>query len=117
LAQVVDYQISFWLVKSWSDKLELEAKIYDEKWDRDVKSLSGWQRIILKLVRMLAISSYIQSPMLFLDETINNLDMDTVWKVAEMLEDFVKQRDIKLYTVTHSQQIQEMDIRDSVIQI
>jgi len=66
---------------------------------------------------MLAISSYINSPILFLDETINNLDEDTVGKVATMLGDFVKQRDIKLYTITHSQQIQQMDIRDKTIEI
>ena len=66
---------------------------------------------------MLAISSYINSPILFLDETINNLDADTVGKVADMLEDFVKQKEIKLYTITHSQQIQEMDIRDQTIEI
>lgn len=66
---------------------------------------------------MLAISSYINSPILFLDETINNLDADTIGKVADMLEDFVKQKDIKLYTITHSQQIQQMDIRDQTIEI
>ena len=31
LAQVVDYQINFDLNKSSSDKLELEAKIFDDK--------------------------------------------------------------------------------------
>jgi ABC-type lipoprotein export system ATPase subunit len=66
---------------------------------------------------MLAISSYMKSPILFLDETINNLDNDTVGKVADMLSDFVKQRDLKLYTVTHSHQIQEMDIWDKIIHI
>jgi len=66
---------------------------------------------------MLAISSYINSPILFLDETINNLDADTIGKVADMLEDFVKQKEIKLYTITHSQQIQQMDIRDQTIEI
>lgn len=66
---------------------------------------------------MLAISSYINSPILFLDETINNLDTDTVGKVADMLEDFVKQREMKFYTITHSQQIQQMDIWDKIIEI
>lgn len=117
LSQVVDYQINFDLNKSNSEKLELDIKILDDKWARDVKSLSGWQRIILKLVRMLAISSYIRSSILFLDETINNLDADTVWKVADMLEDFVKSRNMKFFVVTHSQQIQDMDIRDKTINI
>jgi len=66
---------------------------------------------------MLAISSYINSPILFLDETINNLDTETVGKVADLLENFVKLRNIKFYTITHSQQIQEMDIRDQIIEI
>jgi ABC-type lipoprotein export system ATPase subunit len=66
---------------------------------------------------MLAISAYMNSPILFLDETINNLDNDTVWKVADMLQDIVKQRNIKLYTVTHNQQIQDMNIRDANIEL
>lgn len=66
---------------------------------------------------MIAISSYINSPILFLDETINNLDIDTVSKVADMLEDFVKQKNMKLYTVTHNQQIQDMNIWDQTIEI
>jgi len=117
LSQIVDYQINLQLNKGNSEKVELEAKIIDSKGERDTKSLSGGQRIILKLIRMLAISSYINSPILFLDETINNLDGETVGKVADMLEDFVKQREIKFYTITHSQQIQEMDIRDQTIEI
>jgi len=116
LAQIVDYQINLQLTNN-ADKVELEAKIIDQKGMRDTKSLSGGQRIILKLVRMLAISSYINSPILFLDETINNLDADTIGKVADMLEDFVKQKEIKLYTITHSQQIQQMDIWDQIIEI
>ena len=117
LTQVVDYQIKFALEKTSSDKLELAATIIDEKGEREIKSLSGGQMIILKLVRMLSISSYIHSPILFLDETINNLDAETVGKVADMLEDFVQSRDMKLYTVTHSQQIQDMDIWDEVVEI
>lgn len=117
LSQVVDYQINFDLNKSDSEKLELDIKILDDKWSRDVKSLSWWQKIILKLVWMLAISSYIRSSILFLDETINNLDVDTVWKVADMLEDFVKSRNMKFFVVTHSQQIQDMKIWDKIINI
>ena len=117
LTQVVDYQVALWLEKTASDKLELAASIIDTKGKREIKSLSGGQMIILKLVRMLAISAYINSPLLFLDETINNLDAETVGKVADLLEDFVRQRSMKLYTVTHSQQIQDMDIRDAIIDI
>jgi DNA repair exonuclease SbcCD ATPase subunit len=116
LVQVVDYQIAMKITET-AEKLELEAKIYDEKGEREVKSLSGGQRTILKLVRMLAISSYLNTPLLFLDETINNLDMDTVGKVSEMLNNFVKQRTMKFYTVTHNTEIQEMDIWDNVVEI
>ena len=114
LVQVVEYQITMKITET-TEKLELEAKIYDEKGEREVKSLSGGQRTILKLVWMLAISSYLQTPLLFLDETINNLDVDTIGKVSEMLNNFVKQRTMKFYTVTHNVEIQEMDIWDSII--
>ncbi|MDR2416116.1 MAG: hypothetical protein LBD75_05990 [Candidatus Peribacteria bacterium] len=116
LAQVVDYQISLKIMET-AEKLELEAKIYDEKGEREVKSLSGGQRTILKLVRMLAISSYLRTPLLFLDETINNLDTETVGKVSEMLNNFVKQRTMKFYTVTHNTDIQAMEIWDRVVEV
>lgn len=79
--------------------------------------MSGGQKVILKLVWMLALASYLRSPMLFLDETINNLDRDTVSGVADMLQDFCKQHDIKLYTITHSEQIQSMSIWDGIVQL
>lgn len=114
LVNVVDYQIQIRLQES-SEKLELETKILDEKGERDIKSLSGGQRAILKLVRMLAISSYMKTKLLFLDETINNLDNDTVAKVADLLNDFVKQRTLKFYTITHNSEIQSMNIWDQTI--
>ena len=51
---------------------------------------------------MLAVSSYLHTPLLFLDETINN---------------FVKQRTMKFYTVTHNKEIQDMQIWDDVIEV
>ncbi len=117
LSQIVDYQIALKLNKTSSDKLELEANIIDQQGEREIKSLSWWQKIILKLIWMLSISSYMRSPLLFLDETINNLDNETVNKVADLLENFIKQKNIKFYTVTHNQQIQDMQIRDKVLEI
>lgn len=116
LVGVVDYQISIRLTET-SEKLELETKILDNKGERDIKSLSGGQRAILKLVWMLAISSYMKTKLLFLDETINNLDNETVGRVAEMLNDFVKQRAMKFYTITHNSEIQAMNIWDQVIEV
>ena len=68
---------------------------------------------------MMAIANLTRSKMLFLDETINNLDGDTVGKVAELLKNFIEGRgkDFMLYIVTHSAQIQEMSIWDEVIEI
>ena len=116
LSQCVDYSIKMQIIENW-EKLELDAKILDSKWEREVKSLSGGQRTVLKLVWMLAVSSYLHTPLLFLDETINNLDIDTVWKVSEMIDNFVKQRTMKFYTVTHNKEIQDMQIWDDVIEV
>lgn len=66
---------------------------------------------------MLSVSRFMGARMLFLDETINNLDDDTVGKVATTLADFVKQHEIAFYVVTHSEQIKTMDIRDQTIEI
>ena len=117
LAQIFSLQLYLEIEKTSSDKVELAAYCEDEKGKREVKSLSWWQKTILKLVWMLAIASYLRSPMLFLDETINNIDKDTVGKVADMLTDFVKKHDIKLYTITHSEQIQGMNIWDGIVEI
>ncbi len=116
LSQCVDYTLKMQIDEN-RDKLELNVKVIDSKWEREVKSLSGGQRTILKLVWMLAVSSYLHTPLLFLDETINNLDVDTVWKVSEMIDNFVKQRTMKFYTVTHNKEIQDMQIWDDVIEI
>jgi len=117
LAQIFSLQLHLEIQKTSSDKVELAAYCEDEHGKREVKSLSGWQKTILKLVWMLAIASYLRSPMLFLDETINNIDTDTVSKVADMLSDFVKKNDIKLYTITHSEQIQNMNIWDGIVEV
>ncbi len=116
LFQCVDYTLKMQIDEN-GDKLELNVKVIDSKWEREVKSLSGGQRTVLKLVWMLAVSSYLHTPLLFLDETINNLDVDTVWKVSEMINNFVKQRTMKFYTVTHNKEIQDMQIWDDVIEL
>jgi ABC-type lipoprotein export system ATPase subunit len=52
---------------------------------------------------------------LFLDETINNIDQETISHVADMIQDYTKMNDISLYLVTHSSQLQSMDIWTDVI--
>ncbi len=117
LAQIVDYELNFDLIKKSSDKLELDIIINDEKWQRQVKSLSGWQKTVLKLVWILAVSIVIKNDFLFLDETINNLDAESISKVADTLENFVKLKDMKFYVVTHSKTIQDMNIWDDIIEL
>lgn len=92
LAQTVDYQLTMDIDKksATTDTLELFVKILDQHGERQVESLSGGQKVILKLVWMIAISFVTNAPMLFLDETINNLDGDTVAKVADMITNFIK---------------------------
>lgn len=116
LSQVVDYTISLDIVQTKS-KISLEATIKDHYGQREVDSLSGWQKVILKLTRMLAISAFLESPMLLLDETINNLDQDAIAKVAMMIKDFVHQRQMSFFVITHSTQLQMMDIWDQHIRI
>jgi ABC-type lipoprotein export system ATPase subunit len=58
-----------------------------------------------------------KSEFLFLDETINNLDAETVGRVADLFNNFVKKNVKKLYIVTHSQQIQDMDIWSDIVDL
>lgn len=115
LAQLVEYTVHFELQKSTSDKLELEISVNDTHGKRPIKSLSGGQRTILKLIWILSVASMMQTKFLFLDETINNLDVDAIAKVAELLDNYMHARQIKLYLVTHAPQIQEMQLRDSIV--
>lgn len=121
LAQVVDYELRMDVDKKSlrSDKIELLVTIHDELGERQVESLSGGQKVILKLVWMIAISFVSGAPMLFLDETINNMDSDTVSKVAEILTNFTTQKwsSFQFYVVSHDQQIQNLDIRDQILDI
>jgi len=117
LGRAVDFTISFQPIETKSWKLELEIYVEDDKGIRPIKSLSGGQKTVLKLAWILAVSGIMKNKFLFLDETINNLDFDSVWKVAKMIEDFVKKNDLKFYVVSHSQQIQQMNIWDQIIEI
>ena len=121
LSQVVDYQLVMEIDKksTSTESLELFVTIRDNLGERKVESLSWGQKVILKLIWMMAISVITRSQMLFLDETINNLDGDTVAKVAELLKNFIKGKgdQFQFYVVTHSHQIQDMGIWDGVIEV
>jgi len=117
LSQIVDYEIRFVSPDLDGAQLELDIEIIDSKWTRKVKSLSGGQKTILKLVWMLSVATLFKSSFLFLDETINNLDTNTIAQVADVLKEFVEHSSCNFYVVTHSPQIQQMSSWDSVISI
>jgi DNA repair exonuclease SbcCD ATPase subunit len=114
LAKVVSFQLNI-SVNEEGDELELT--IEDEFGSREVKSLSGGQKTILRLCWILATSVVFRNSFLLLDETINNLDEAIISNVAELLTDYVKQYNLSFYTVTHSAQIQNMSIWDETIEI
>ena len=58
-----------------------------------------------------------KSTFLFLDETITSLDSSAVSRVGELIKQFVHKNNMKLYVVTHAQQIQEMDLWDEVVMV
>ncbi|UFX83191.1 AAA family ATPase [Candidatus Absconditicoccus praedator] len=110
LGQVVDFEVDFDLEKKPSEKLELEINIVDKYGKRPVKSLSGGQTAVLRICWILTVCSFLRTKFLFLDETINNLDNESIGKISDLLENFVKFNNVKFYVVTHSGQIQQMDI-------
>lgn len=117
LAQVVEYQIRFLSPKTVDDAIELDVEVHDDLGVRSVTSLSGGQRAVLKICWILAVSSLFRSKLLFLDETITSLDPDAVSRVAEMIHTFVRAHAMKFYVVTHAERIQEMTVRDRVVEL
>lgn len=117
LAKMVAFTIHFQPKKTASDKLELEISIRDHHGERTVKSLSGGQKAILRLAWILGVAQMTRTSQLFLDETINNIDHETISQVADMLQDYSKTNDIAIYLVTHSSQLQQMSIWDTTISL
>ncbi len=118
LAEVVDFQLRFSMKEAKSGEQQLDIKIIDIRGEREVKSLSGGQKVVLRLAWILSVSRVLNARFLFLDETINNLDVEAVGRVARMLKHFLDKSPIeKFYVVTHSSQIQNMDIWDQIVEI
>jgi DNA repair exonuclease SbcCD ATPase subunit len=117
LAKMVSFHITFAPRKTTSDKLELDITIHDHHGERSIKSLSGGQKAILRLAWTLGVAKMSGSEQLLLDETINNIDHQTIQDVTHMLEDYLTTNDIPLYIVTHSQQLQQMSLWDEVIEL
>lgn len=117
LSQVVEYEVRFLTPTSVDDSLELDITVHDDHGERGVKSLSWGQRAILKICWILAVASLMNSTFLFLDETITSLDASAVWRVWDLIKQFVQKSNMKLYVVTHAQQIQDMDLWEEVVEI
>lgn len=117
LAKMVSFSIHFTPKKTSSDKLELDITIRDSHGERTAKSLSWWQKSILRLAWILGVAKMTNASQLFLDETINNIDKDTISLVADMLKDYIKTNDMSLYLVTHSDQLRDMQVWDAIIDI
>lgn len=118
LAQVVDFELKFDMKQTSTGEQQLDIKIIDWRGDREVKSLSGGQKAVLRLAWILAVSQILKTKFLFLDETINNIDIQTVGRVAKMIEGFLAKSMIqKFYVITHSTQIQNMNIWDKIVEI
>jgi DNA repair exonuclease SbcCD ATPase subunit len=114
LQDVVDFKLIISLNES-GDKLDIY--IEDEKWKRDVKSLSGGQKTALRIARILWINKLQNSKVLFLDETINNFDEQSVYNIAQKIKEFTETNAQKFYMITHSEVLQQMDIRDKTLEL
>ena len=108
LAQMVEYTVHFYLPQVSDEKMELSIEIHDEKGKRPVKSLSGGQKSILKFAWIMAVTNLFQAKFVFLDETMNSLDADTIAQVAQVLQDALIEKHIPFYCVTHAPQIQAL---------
>jgi DNA repair exonuclease SbcCD ATPase subunit len=117
LQQVVNFSLRFELPKTIQEQMELLIWIEDENGKRAVKSLSGGQKAVLRLCRILAVSTLFKQEYLLLDETINSLDVESIARVAQLLDSFVKQREVTFYLVTHAPQIQEMSFWRRIIEL
>lgn len=107
LEDVVNFKLFIHLDESWEN---LEIYIKDEKWKREIQSLSWWQKNALKIWWILWINKLKNSKLLFLDETINNFDEESVHIIANKIKEFISENNIKFYMITHSQTLANLDI-------
>lgn len=114
LEDVVDFKLNIALDEKGEN---LDIFVQDEKWKREVQSLSGWQKNALKIGWILWINKLNNSKMLFLDETINNFDKQSVHMISEKIKNFTEQNNLKFFMVTHSEILQQIDIWTEVLDL
>lgn len=79
LNNILSNLVDFTLLFEPDDKgVNLEIHAVDEKGTRLVQSLSGGQKNVIRLAWILAVSIFQNAKILFLDETVNNLDKDSI---------------------------------------
>ena len=114
ISDIVNFTLHIQLDEKWEN---LDIFVEDEYWIRPVNSLSWWQKTALRIWWILGISRLQNSKVLFLDETINNFDQESVQLLAEKIKEFVNQYDMKFYMITHSEILQQADIWTDVVQL
>ena len=114
ISDIVNFMLHIQLDEKWES---LEIFVEDELWKRNVNSLSGWQKTALRIWWILAISKLQNNKMLFLDETINNFDQESIWLLANKIKEFVGEQNIKFYMITHSEILQQTNIWDEIINL
>ncbi len=114
ISDIVNFTLHIQLDEKWEN---LDIFVEDNLWKRPVSSLSWGQKTALRIWWILAISKLQNNQMLFLDETINNFDQDSVWLLANKIKEFVKSQNMKFYMITHSEILQQADIWDEIIDL
>lgn len=114
LETIVDFRLFINLDENGEN---LDIYIEDEKWKRPVQSLSWWQKNALKIWWILWINKLQNSKLLFLDETINNFDEETIQLIANRIKDFIHENNIKFYMITHSQTLAQLDIWTEILNL
>ena len=114
ISDIVNFTLHIQLDEKWEN---LDIFVEDEYWRRPVSSLSWWQKTALRIWWILWISKLQNAKMLFLDETINNFDQDSVQLIASKIKEFVQSNDMKFYMITHSEILQQSDIWTDIVEL
>ena len=114
ITDLVDFKLNIHLDEK-GENLEIFAE--DELWKREIKSLSWGQKTALRIGWILWISKLQNSKLLFLDETINNFDQESVQIISKKIKEFTEENQMKFYMITHSEILQQSDIWTEVIEL
>ena len=114
IADIVNFKLNIRLDEKWEN---LDIFVEDEKWIRQISSLSWGQKTALRIGWILGINKLQNSKLLFLDETIHNFDQESVQLIANKIKEFTEENDIKFYMITHSDILQQSDIWTEIVEL